>query len=291
MDKKLQSFDGSGDVKIFIEKISLHSAFKGFEGEKAAQNLASRLEGRAFDVYLRLSDEDKKDPDELKDELMKEFELGNQDREIAIHELSSRARHHDESPQTFAFKVQELVKLAYPTFDDEARQTVAKDYFVKGLHQKMQIALKSLTNFSTASLNDLAKETTRLQIAGIESFASSQQGHCMSVNTEDLVDSIADKVLAKMKGMSVGVPGGTEASPSVNYFGKSSNRFTTRGKNKSRPRSRNFRGGYQPPNSQYQRCRSCQSTDHYVRECPSRFCQACGNKGHDSWDKSCPNYQ
>ena len=72
----------------------------------------------------------------------------------------------------------------------------------------MQIALKSLPNFSTASLNDLAKETTRLQIAGIESLASSQQGHCMSVNIEDLVDSIADKVLAKMKGMSVGAPGG-----------------------------------------------------------------------------------
>ena len=61
----------------------------------------------------------------------------------------------------------------------------------------MQIALKSLTNFSTASLNGLAKETTRLQIAGIESFASSQQRHCMSVNTEDLVDSIADKVFGK----------------------------------------------------------------------------------------------
>ena len=291
METKVQSFDGSGNVKIFIEKISLRSALKGFEGEKAAQNLASRLEGRAFDVYLRLSAADKKDPEKIKDELMREFELGNQDREIAIQELASRTRQHDESPQTFAFKIQELVKLAYPTFDDETRQTIAKDYFVKGLHQKMQISLKALPKFSTAALNDLAKETTRLQIAGIQSLASNQQGHCMSVNTEDLVDSIADKVLEKMNGMSVGAPGGTEASPSVNYFGKRSNRFTTRGKNQSRPRSRNFRGGYQPSNSQSQKCRSCQSTDHYVRECPSRFCQACGNKGHDSWDKSCPNYQ
>ena len=149
---------------------------------------------------------------------MKEFELGNQDREIAIHELSSRTRHHDESPQTFPFKIQELIKLAYPT--------VAKDYFVKGLHRKMQIALKSLPKFSTASLNDLTKET-RLQITGIESFASSQQGHCMSINTEDLLNSIADKVLAKMKGMSVGAPRGTEDSSSVNYSGKSPNRFTT----------------------------------------------------------------
>ena len=90
----------------------MHSALKGFEGEKAAQNLASRLKGKAFDVYLPLSEEDKKDPDKLKDELMKEFELGNKDREIAVHQLSSRVRHHDESRQTFAFKVQELVKLA-----------------------------------------------------------------------------------------------------------------------------------------------------------------------------------
>ncbi len=293
METKVQSFDGSGNVKIFIEKISLRSALKGFEGEKAAQNLASRLEGRAFDVYLRLSPTDKKDPDKIKEELMKEFELGNQDREIAIQELASRKRQQDESPQTFAFKIQELVKLAYPTFNDETRQTIAKDYFVNGLHQKMQVALKSLSKFSTASLNDLAKETTRLQIAGIQSLASSQQGHCMSVNTdtEGFVDSIADKVLEKMKGMSVGAPGGSEASPSVNYFGKRSNRFTTRGKNQSYPRSRNFRGGYQASNPKSQKCRSCQSTDHYVRECPSRFCQACGNKGHDSWDKSCPNYQ
>ena len=140
METKVQSFDGSGNVRIFIEKNpSLRSALKGFEGEKAAQNLASRLEGRAFDVYLQLSAADKKDPGKIKAELMREFELGNQDREIAIQQLASCTRQHHESPRTFAFKIQELVKLAYPTFNDETRQTIAKDYFVKGLHQKMQI--------------------------------------------------------------------------------------------------------------------------------------------------------
>ena len=66
METKLQSFDGSREVEIFIEKISLHSALKGFGGKKAAQNLASRLEGRAFDVHLQLSEADKKDPDRIK---------------------------------------------------------------------------------------------------------------------------------------------------------------------------------------------------------------------------------
>ena len=34
----------------------------------------------------------------------------------------------------------------------------------------MQIALKSLANFATSNINELAKETTRLQLAGINSF-------------------------------------------------------------------------------------------------------------------------
>ena len=39
------------------------------------------------------------------------------------------------------------------------------------------------------------------------------------------------------------------------------------------------------------KCRSCQSTEHMFRSCPTRFCQACGKRGHDAWDKSCPNFQ
>ena len=74
MEAKVQSFDGSGEVSTFIEKISLRSALKGFEGEKAAQNFACCLEGRAFDVYLRFSETDKKDPNKIQKELKREFE-------------------------------------------------------------------------------------------------------------------------------------------------------------------------------------------------------------------------
>ena len=55
-----------------------------------AQNLASKVEGRAFDVYMRLSVEDRKDEQKIKTELLKEFERGNQNREEAIYELNSR---------------------------------------------------------------------------------------------------------------------------------------------------------------------------------------------------------
>ena len=64
----------------------------------------------------------------------------------------------------------ELVKLAYPDFDENVRKTIAKDYFVKGMHTDMQIALKSLAIFSNVNINSLATETTRLQLAGVNSF-------------------------------------------------------------------------------------------------------------------------
>jgi len=60
MESKVRHFDGNGDVRVFLEKVSLHSALKEYDGEKAAQDLASKLEGRAFDVYMRLADADKK---------------------------------------------------------------------------------------------------------------------------------------------------------------------------------------------------------------------------------------
>ncbi len=148
MESKIKSFDRNGDVKVFIEKLSIHSSLKGYENEKAAQNLASRLEGRAFDVYMRLSDADKKEFSKIKAEVLKEFERGNQDREVAIHELSTRSRKQDESAQTFAYKIQELVKLAYPEFDENTRSTISKDYYIKGLGPNQVMETLELSKLS-----------------------------------------------------------------------------------------------------------------------------------------------
>lgn len=95
MEAKAQQFDGSGNVNVFLEKISLLSTLTGYEGEKVAQNLACRLEGGTFDGYLRFSEIDKKDPNKIKDELKIYFEKGNQDRELAVHKLSNRKKFRD----------------------------------------------------------------------------------------------------------------------------------------------------------------------------------------------------
>ena len=313
MESKVRHFVGNGDVRVFLEKVSLHSALKGYDGEKTAQDLASKLEGRAFDIYMRLADTDKKDASKIKNELLKEFQVGSQDREVAIHELATRHRKPEESPQTFAFKIMELVRLAYPSFDNINQETIAKGYFMKGIHPKMQIALKSLPKFSDLLINDVAKETVRLQLAGIESYSAPHVANsCMSMANrssdvqKDFADSIVDKVVAKMTEISFGNEYPINAACedkgiafAANSASSRLKRFqrSTRGRsffygNKARSQNR----GYKPNNPQgnntlCRKCCSCQSTDHLVKNCPTRFCQACGQRGHDSWETSCPNFQ
>ena len=159
---KAVKFNGTGDVRSFIAKAELYSSLKNYTGEKCAQALASKLEGPAFDVYLRLSSEDRKDANKITAELLKEFERGRRDREEALSELSKRKREVGESAQNFAYKILELVKLAYPTFESKTQETISRDYFVNGLHVDMQVALKSLQAFENKTLNELAGETTRL---------------------------------------------------------------------------------------------------------------------------------
>ena len=305
----MQNYDGSSDIKVFLEKVDLHSALKGYDAAKSAQNLGSKLEGPAFNVYLRLSEAEKKDVEKIKEELMKEFQLGNQDREKAMQELTNQHRKPGESPQAFAFKIMELVKLAYASFDNANQDTIAKDYYMQGIHSKMQTALKAMPNFAEFSITDVAKETVRLQLAGIESFSTPQPNHCMNINnaTEEinatLVDTIVEKVVGKVKNMSVGIEASTEACgeatprfPSANFVNSHFNR-NPRGRQYanssiSRYNNRGYRQNSPRPNQQPSRiCCACQSTDHLVRDCQTQFCQACGQRGHDSWDRSCQNFQ
>ena len=302
-------FDGSTNVCNFLAKVELEASLKDYADEKKANFLASRLSGPAFDVYMRLTAENKKNFDEIKKELKKEFERGQLNREEALSVLSNRTRDPKESPHTFAYKLTELVKLAYPNFNDETRQTIAKDYFMKGVYPDMQVALKSRATFANDDITTLASETVRLALAGVKSYATTlgNSSVCSKVElaidqtsalSNDTINSIADVVVAKLRDTSLGATGGNEfneggdgpASRVDNavYRTGGPGRGGRRGQYSNR-RNRGGRGG-NSQGSQQKTCRACQATDHLIKDCPKKFCQACGQRGHNQYDRCCPNY-
>ena len=270
MDGKAYVFNGDGDISEFITKVELYSALKEYDDEKRAQNLASRLEGPAFDVYLRLDQDDRKNINKLKDELLKEFESGRRNREEAVCTLTKRYRKQGESAHTYAYKIKELVNLAYPDFENAAKSTLAKDQFVRGLHADMQMALKCMDNFKDCDINALADHIVRLEIAGIKSnYRGCSSGSLDSVNAprtsmqDSIVNSIVVKVVDKLANLTLHREAGGNATSERN----------------------------RSPPSQQLKCWCCKSSKHLIRNCPNRFCKACGQQGHDSKDNICPKYQ
>ena len=82
---KIQPFNGTGDVNVFLEKISLLAALKDYDDPKHSQLIASHLNSPAFEVYMRLSADDKKDPAKVAAELRKDFDRAVVNREEALH--------------------------------------------------------------------------------------------------------------------------------------------------------------------------------------------------------------
>ena len=289
-------FDGSTDVEAFITIAELNASVKGYADEKKAQYIASLLvEGPALNVYLRLDNDKKKDAEEIKSALRNEFEAAHRDREVALDKLAKRKLGKNESPHTFAYALQELTKLAYATLPADSQDAISRDYFVKGQSKEMQTALKSLAEFTNKSLMDLAKETVRFQTAGVQPSPQdivhikteiqevSAGASCAGASSKEdmFVDSIVEKVVERLGDLNM-----ANSSSSVSFVNHQG-----RGGGRNRRRGSNQRGGGSNcGRGKNFKCRSCGQSDHGYAQCPQRFCQACGGRGHDGWSRDCPNF-
>ena len=94
---------------MFIVKMEMHIKLKKLEDEDATLLLASRLEDNAFDVYLQLSTNNRKDIARIKLELCKQYESGNRNREDTLYLLASYQRNEVETAPDFAYRISELV--------------------------------------------------------------------------------------------------------------------------------------------------------------------------------------
>ncbi|CAB3980753.1 Hypothetical predicted protein [Paramuricea clavata] len=89
---KQASYDGTGDVDLWLMKMKFYCSTKKFEGKQEAHAIASKLEGAAFLCIARLNDELQDDPKEVKAALRKEFDKESIDHEKAVDELRGLRR-------------------------------------------------------------------------------------------------------------------------------------------------------------------------------------------------------
>ena len=191
------------------------------------------------------------------------------------------------------------MKLAYPTFAEAVRNSIAKDYFVRNLYYDMQVAIKSTDQFSAYSIDQTADAVSRLELAGVKSSKATRTVNLCEEKefAENVVDKIAEKVFEKIKDLNVSC----DEEPKVNavdncYQNRRGGRYrqnfnrqdSNRGSNRGNYRKRNSGNS---SSSVERKCRSCFSTEHFLRNCPTRFCRACGQRGHDQSNaEECPNY-
>ena len=139
----------------------------------------------------------------------------------------------------------------------------------------------------------------RQATAGIEPFMLKKGNQCRSITEpyyDNLIDTVAEKVVKKLQDLTFCKSAEPESPSDINYVSKPVGRNHRKSNNNRYfGQGRSYHG--KPQHQQRSegnsnlRCKCCQSTDHLVRNCPLRFCQACDNKGHDAWDPSCPKYQ
>ena len=178
--------------------------------------------------------------------------------------------------------------------NDAAITTISKDYFVRGLHPELQKELRKDAGYEDKSMTQLAKSVTYLEIAGVNSGAS-QTEVVGSVKAEgdktrvDVLEAKIDELLNTLGRPTIARSEEVEEEDKINYAGSQNVNHAPNKRRSNRGRAQS-RGG-QRNSGKTLECRICNSTEHLFRQCPSRFCQSCGNKGHDGWDRACPLYK
>ena len=149
-----------------------------------------------------MSKKQQRDSAVVADELKQEFVKAERDRDTAIHALTGRSWRAGESPASFAHDICCLAKLAYPGFDADALDTIARDCFLKELPPELREALRRDPQTTTKKVQDLAAEVVRLQLAGVGSTTPQTARVAQATVTDpdashaspSLVDQIAEQI-------------------------------------------------------------------------------------------------
>ena len=154
-----RTFTREENLAVWLKKVNVWAALKGYSGEIKALAMASRLDGPAFECYARMSEEQQKDPAVVAEELKQASVKPERDRDTAIYEITGRSWRPGESPASFAHDICRLAKLEYPGFGADALDTIARDCFLKGLTPELRVALRRDPQIKTIKVQDLAQKS------------------------------------------------------------------------------------------------------------------------------------
>ena len=144
--------------------------------------------------------------------------------------------------------------------------------------------LKTLPEFKDMEVKTLVDNALRLEIAGVKS--------CVKRNLENIGEiqesgpDASSPAGSQLENRVHNLEGIIAQLSNVNFERRERGPGRGRGQGQGRGRGRGRRNNRNNDRS----CWNCGSQSHLVSQCPTRFCQSCGGRGHDAWQVACPNH-
>ena len=297
-ERRVDVFDGRGDIDLWLMKMKFYCSAKKFEGKQEAHAIASKLDGAAFLCIARMSDTDQNDPKKVKEALKKEFDKVAVDHETAVAELARLKRQDNETPAQLAWRVEKITRKAYPGLSEVEENTTANTYkqmlqdkFLAAIDDDMSKRLKNNGKYRDMNITALAEELERLELIykkkpatvnEIKSTEDAQPQNLRQMVKEEIEAAFGTRVDGEEDDKQVNFIGGRQGNtrpwirgrqiPGRGRFGNY-NRGRGKPRNPSRP---GWNGAEGKP-----KCFHCESEHHFRRDCPSaHLCQRCWKPGH-----------
>lgn len=200
---RLEKFDGVGDVERFLDHFDVVAKANNWNQEVQALQLPTALTKAAFDVYRRLSPEERGSISRLKAVLMKEFGAAALESDYALL-FVSRRRQVGESLSDFGEALKSLGRKAYPTFTDQQLEKLCQTHFINGgLSEALRVQLLVGSVEGQESFRDLIARARRLEqvlAPSLVRMVGAEGGMKSEVQKlTEVVSALAEKVEALQK--------------------------------------------------------------------------------------------
>ena len=251
-----EKYQPGESAKRFFARCETYFSILEYTDEKTkASQILMLLGNEAFDFAISLTQAKRESYTELKKELIKKFDGGQLPSEYA-RQFQHASLKAGEDLSAFMSRIDDLAKMAYPTFQEASLLPVVMNQFQMAMPSAVQkLYLLGTKAEDRASLVEKCKEYMQ-----IENLGTNRGGACARV---DLEEDRLDTVLKKVEALTVEVAN------------------IRTGNLTSRPGSET-RGSRGPE------CFKCHKFGHIARYCresstrQAEVCEMCGNSGHSS---------